>query len=74
MIKKALSIISIAVFLLAGLIGCNNGTDDSGSASETVKSKADYQTEAQKEITKENMDQQLDNIEKALAEEESSGQ
>jgi hypothetical protein len=69
MIKRALSIIIIAVFLLAGINGCN-GSGDTGGDEEAVKTKADYEAEAQQEITTENMEQELDKIEKALAEEE----
>ena len=64
MIKKILIVCAVLVFGLCGLNGCQkNGAD------EPAPSKADYEAQAEKEITADNMDQELENIEKSLSEE-----
>lgn len=61
MIKKILLACTVVVFGLCLLNGCQKN-----GAEEPTKTKADYDAEAQQDITAENMDQELENIEKSL--------
>lgn len=67
MFKKFLIVLALFALSLFGLQGCQKE-----GGGEPVKSKADYQAEAQKDITAENMEEALENIEKSISEEISS--
>ena len=62
MYKKLLCLLVIAVLGLCWLGGCDNDT----SETEAVKTEAEYKAEAEKEITAENVDKALEDMEKEL--------
>ena len=62
MLRRILAVVVSVVLCLACLTGCKK---DSGET-ETVKTEAEYKAEADKEINTENMDEELDKIEKEV--------
>jgi hypothetical protein len=64
MLRKALFTIA-AVILVFGLSGCKKRT---GETKEPTKTMADYQAEAEKEINRENMAEELEKLEKEVEE------
>lgn len=64
MLRKVLVLCVSAVMCLAWLAGCKK----SSSETETVKTEAEYKAEAEKDISKENMDEELAKIEKEMEE------
>jgi hypothetical protein len=62
MYKKLLCLLVIAALSLCWLGGCK----EDSTATEEVKTEAEYKAEAEKEITEENVDKTLDDIEKEL--------
>ncbi len=67
MLRKAFLIVAITVLMGLGLTGCKKSSDESGTEKPPeVKTVQDYNTEAEKEITKENMDAELDKLEKEI--------
>jgi outer membrane protein assembly factor BamD (BamD/ComL family) len=63
MYKKILYLFVIAMLGISILAGCSK---DDTPAAEEVKSEAEYKADAEKEITAENMDQTLSDIEKDI--------
>jgi hypothetical protein len=67
MLRKAFLIVAITVLMGLGLTGCKKSTDESDTAKpQEVKTAQDYGIEAEKDITKENMDEELDKLEKEI--------
>lgn len=68
MLRKILVLMVSAVLCVSTLSGCGN---DSGGESEDVevKTAAEHKADAEKEITEENMEDELAKIEKEMAEE-----
>jgi len=64
-IPVVIAIVMISVF------GCKKQSNESGPSQEEVKTVAEYEAQAKKEINKENMAQELDKIEKELQQETS---
>ncbi len=62
MLRKVLVIIIAAAICVFSLSGCKKKSD------EEAKTAAEYKAEAEKEITKENMAEELEAIEKAMEE------
>jgi curli biogenesis system outer membrane secretion channel CsgG len=64
MLRKAISVtvIIVAFLLIFGLPGCKKKSEQPTA----VKTEAQYQAQAQKEITEDNMDAELQKIEKDL--------
>ena len=62
MYKKMLCLFIIAAISLMGISGCKEDT----TTVEEVKSEAEYKAEAQKEISDENVDDALSDIEKEI--------
>ncbi len=62
MYKKLLCLLVITALSLCWLGGC----DDDTTATEEVKTEAEYKAEAEKEITDENADKALEDIEKQV--------
>ena len=61
MLRKVLVLIASVVICVSGLTGCGKSSDEP-----EVKTEAEYKAEAEKEITAENMDDELDKIEKEM--------
>ena len=60
------------IFLLAGLLcinGCKKRTSEAPAEEVVVKTMAEYEAQAEKEITEENMETELQNIEKQMQQE-----
>ena len=67
MLHKAFLIVAIAVLMGLGLTGCKKSSEESDTTKpQEVKTSQDYNSEAEKEITKENMDAELDKLEKDI--------
>ena len=69
MLRKILFIIVLATIGLFYISGCKDSSNEAESGQEVVKTAAEYEAEAKEQITKENMDEELDKIEKALEQE-----
>ena len=69
MLRKILTIVVQAVLCLSLLSGCKGSSSDTQSEQEAVKTEAEYKAEAEKEINKDNMADELDKIEKAVEQE-----
>ena len=67
MLRKVLVIVAVTVISVSFLSGCKKRS--SGS-----KTTAEYEAEAKQQVNKENMAEELDNIEKALGKEISQEQ
>ncbi len=74
MLRKVLIIVAMVAISVFYLSGCKKSPSNLESSEEVVKTMAEYQTEAKKEINKENMADELDKIEKALEQELSQEQ
>jgi len=64
MVQKVLTIIVITAICVFHLSGCKKRSGEYEQP--VVKNKAEYETEAEKQITKENMAQELGKIEKEM--------
>lgn len=71
MLRKMLVIVAVAAMAFFCLSGCKKGPSETeAEPNETVvKTMAEYESEAEKEITRENMEAELEKIEGELAEE-----
>ncbi len=56
----------IAVLCVAILGGCSKKTEEPGAPQEQVKTAAEYKAEADKEITEQNMADELDKLEQEV--------
>lgn len=65
MLKK-LSIILMLIFLMFAFVGCEKTTGDKAGSETAGKSAAEYQTEANSQINKDNMSSELDKLEKSI--------
>lgn len=66
MLRKIVLILAVAAISVCCLSGCKKRSSE---PEETVKTTEEYEAEAKKEITKDNMAAELDKIEKAVGEE-----
>lgn len=67
MLRKAFLIVTIAALMGLGLTGCKKSSDESDTTKPPdVNTAQDYGTEAENQITKENMDAELDKLEKEI--------
>ena len=74
MLRKVLIIVTVAAISVFYMSGCEKSPDNLESSDEVVKTIAEYQADAEKEISKENMADELDKIEKELEQELSQEQ
>jgi len=74
MIRKVLVIVAVTAISVFCLSGCKKRSSEAESDEEVLKTIAEYEAEAKKQINKENMADELDRIEKALEEEISQEQ
>ena len=56
------------------ITGCKKDSGQSEASQQSVKTSAEYEAEAKEQINKENMDRELDELEKALEQEISQEQ
>lgn len=67
MSTRALVIVAAAVMILFCVGGCKKSPDEGqGGGSEEAPTMAEYRAEAEKEITRENMDDELARLEKEI--------
>ena len=69
MLRKILTIVVQAILCLSLLSGCKDSSSDTQSEQEAVKTEAEYKAEAEKEVNKDNMAEELDKIEKTVEQE-----
>ncbi len=62
MFKKILLI--LILFAVLCFVGCKKGSDEDNSAE--IKTAAEYEQEAQEQITEDNMETELDRLEKSI--------
>jgi len=74
MLRKILTIVVQAILCLSLLSGCKGSSTDTQTEQEAVKTEAEYKAEADKEINKDNMAEELDKIEKAMEQESAQEQ
>lgn len=59
----------VVMLCVVGLAGCGKTSNEPPPAPEQTKTAAEYEAEAEKEITEENMSDELDKLEQAIDEE-----
>ncbi|TFG50162.1 MAG: hypothetical protein E4H40_01780 [Candidatus Brocadiia bacterium] len=69
MFRRILMILVLSGLLFAG--GCKKKSSEAPAEDVVVKTSAEYEAQAQKEITEENMDSELQKIEKEMQQESS---
>lgn len=69
MSRKLLIIVAMVAISIFYLSGCKKSSSNLESSEEVVKTVAEYQADAKKEINKENMADELDKIQKSLEQE-----
>lgn len=67
--SKIISGFLIVMLCVVGLAGCGKTSKEPAPAPEQTKTAAEYEAEAKKEITEENMADELDKLEQAVEEE-----
>ena len=66
MLRKILVVVVMTAISIFYLNGCKKRTDEAQSDTEKVKTAAEYKAEAKEQINKENMDEELEDIEEAV--------
>jgi hypothetical protein len=68
MLRKVLVMVAVGAIMAFCVSGCKKSSDESGAGGEVEapKTMADYEAEAEKEITEENMAEELERIEKEI--------
>ena len=75
MAQKILILVVVAAMGVFCVTGCKKSPDEGGGSSQAeIKTSAEYEAEAEKEITAENMAEELEKMEKELDAELSQGQ
>ena len=74
MLRKVLIIVAVAAISVFCLSGCKKRSSEAESDQEVLKTMAEYEAEARKQINKDNMAEELENIEKAIEQEVSQEQ
>jgi len=74
MLRKVLVVVALAATIVFSASGCKKRSTEPNTPDEPeVKTMAEYETEAKKEITKENMDEELEKLEKEIEQEIGEG-
>lgn len=66
MLQKVLVIVAAAAIIVFCLSGCKKRSSEPEPGGEVPKTMADYEAEAEREINKENMAEELEKIERAI--------
>ena len=66
MMRKVLVIVVLIMISVVCVEGCKKRSGDSDSSGEVVKTKAEYEAEAEREINEDNMEAELKKIEDAV--------
>lgn len=74
MLRKVLVIVAVTAISVFCLSGCKKRSSKAESGQEVLKTMAEYEAEAKKQINKENMAEELERIEKTLEQEVSKEQ
>jgi ABC-type phosphate/phosphonate transport system substrate-binding protein len=74
MLRKVLVIVAVTAISVFCLSGCKKRSSEAESGQEALKTMAEYEVEAKKQINKENMAEELERIEKTLEQELSEEQ
>lgn len=69
MLRKVLVVVAIIATSVFYLSGCKKRSGETESGQEVLKTMAEYEAEARKQINKKNMAEELENIEKTLEQE-----
>ena len=69
MLRKALYIFAAIIFCVCLVNGCKKSKSDTPTATDVETTTSNYESKAEKEISKENMDDELANIEQAVEQE-----
>jgi len=69
MFRKVLVIVAVTAISVFCLSGCKKRSSEAESEEEVLKTMAEYEADAKEQISKENMAEELERIEKALEEE-----
>jgi len=69
MLSKIVAGLLVVMLCVVGLAGCRKASEEPPPAPEQTKTAAEYEAEAEKEITEENMADELDKLEEAIEEE-----
>jgi hypothetical protein len=69
MFRKVLVIVAITAISVFCLSGCKKRSSEAESEEEVLKTMAEYEADAKEQISKENMAEELERIEKALEQE-----
>lgn len=69
MLRKVLVIVAVTAISVFCLSGCKKRSSEAESSQEVLKTMAEYEAEAKKQINKENMAEELECIEKTLEQE-----
>ena len=67
--SKIVAGLLVVMLCFVGLVGCGKTSNEPAPAPEQTKTAAEYQAEADKEITEENMSDELDKLEQSIDEE-----
>ncbi len=71
MLHKTIILVGVVIIGVFGLSGCKKKAAPPEPAQQAVKTETDYQAEAKKQITKDNMAAELDKVEKTMEQESS---
>jgi hypothetical protein len=69
MFRKVLVIVAVTAISVFCLSGCKKRSSEAESEEEVLKTMAEYEADAKEQISKENMAEELERIEKALEQE-----
>ena len=69
MLRKVLVIIALTAITISCISGCKKRSAEDEPEQITLKTMAEYEAEAKKQITKKNMASELDKMEKAIDQE-----
>ena len=69
MLRKVLFIIVSATISFFYFGGCDNSSNNADSEQEALKTVAEYEAEAEAQITEDNLAEELENLEKAIEKE-----
>ena len=69
MLRKVLVIVMAAAIGVFCMSGCKKRSSEAAPEQEAIKTTAEYEADAKKEISKENMAEELEKLEKAVEDE-----
>lgn len=73
MIQKTLVMVTIAALLTFSFVGCKKSAPEGSSEEPAVKTMAEYEAEAKSQINEENMESELEKLEKEIEQDTGEG-